>query len=173
MPEESQTSKPGEEAASEAAGYVYVCGAVEQPGVYGIYEGMRIFEVVALAGGMTEDADTVWINQAQQVTDGQQIQIYTKEETAQMRSSGMTGGSDNGNTGQTGDTSEGSADGKVNINTADREELMTLPGIGVAKADAIIQYREEHGSFASIEDICLISGIKEAVFSNIRDRITV
>ena len=62
---------------------------------------------------------------------------------------------------------------RVNLNTAQREELMTLPGIGESKADSIIRYREEHGAFTSPEEIMNISGIKSAVYSKIRDRITV
>ena len=65
------------------------------------------------------------------------------------------------------------ADEKVNINTADKDLLMTLPGIGESKAEAILQYRQDHGNFGSIGDICQVSGIKEAVFSRIKDRITV
>ena len=64
-------------------------------------------------------------------------------------------------------------DGKVNINQASKEELMTLPGIGEVKADAIIQYRTEQGKFASIEEIKNISGIKDGVFEKMKDKITV
>ena len=68
---------------------------------------------------------------------------------------------------------EQAGESSVNLNTATREELMTLPGIGEAKADAVIAYREENGGFSSPEEIMNISGIKEAVFSQIKDRITV
>lgn len=158
-----------------AFGYVYLCGAVNAPGVYEIRDGMRVFEVVALAGGLTEEADAEWVNQAKTVTDGEQVRIYTREETAQMREQGITpersaaGNAVSGiGTGNTEKTEE-----KVNINTADRDKLMTLPGIGEAKADAILKYREAHGGFSSIEEICKISGIKEAVFSNIEDKISI
>ena len=67
----------------------------------------------------------------------------------------------------------GETDGKVNINQASKEELMTLPGIGEVKADAIIQYRTEQGKFASIEEIKNISGIKDGVFEKMKDKITV
>ena len=74
----------------------------------------------------------------------------------------------------TGSTANGSGgETRVNLNTAQREELMTLPGIGESKADSIIRYREEHGAFTSPEEIMNISGIKSAVYSKIRDRITV
>ena len=66
-----------------------------------------------------------------------------------------------------------SSDGKININTADKEQLMTLPGIGESKAAAIISYREKHGSFRSVEELMEISGIKEGVFQKVRDMITI
>ncbi|MCD7762969.1 MAG: helix-hairpin-helix domain-containing protein [Lachnospiraceae bacterium] len=174
----------GAEAQTEAVvGYVYVCGAVKEPGVYPITADMRVCDAVELAGGFSSEADEEWLNQAAAVSDGQKLYIYTKEETELMRASGMTAegmntldgsvsGSTNGaGTGETNGTD--SSDGRVNLNTATRDELMTLPGIGESKADAIIAYREEHGTFASIEEIQNISGIKSGVFSQIKDLITV
>ncbi len=140
--------------------FVYICGAVVRPGVYELPAGSRIVQVIEAAGGLTEDADSLLVNQAKIVEDGEQIRIFTKEEAEEVEIQMNT---------ETGTT----ADGKVNINTATAEVLMTLSGIGEAKAEAIIQYREEHGDFTVIEDIMNIPGIKEAVFSKIRDRITV
>ncbi len=183
-------------------GYVYVCGAVKEPGVYPITADMRVCDVVALAGGFSSEADEEWLNQAAAVSDGQKLYIYTIEETDLMRASGMTaegmsgtsdgtgsgdaGAAGSGNSDSTAVTDAGSAaastagglaadssDGRVNLNTATRDQLMTLPGIGESKADAIIAYREEHGAFASIEEIQNISGIKDGVFSQIKDFITV
>ena len=65
------------------------------------------------------------------------------------------------------------SDGKVDINTAEKNELMTLPGIGEAKADAIVRYREEHGTFQKIEDLMEVEGIKEGVFQKVKDQIKV
>ncbi len=197
---EESTGQDGE-AASESEGYVYVCGAVENPGVYPIRAGMRVFEALALAGGFAQDADREWLNQAELLQDGQRLYVYTQEETRAIAEAMQANGQTNrsvvwaedagsvGNAGSTGDAgsagsmdnAEGSetvanagADGqKVNLNTADREQLKTLPGIGDAKADAIVQYREEHGPFGSIEEIQNISGIKSSIFSKIRDLITV
>lgn len=145
---------------TEESIFVYICGAVVSPGVYELPAGSRIIQVIEAAGGLTEDADSLLVNQAQIVEDGEQIRIYTKEEAKQAEIQMNT---------EAGTT----ADGKVNINTATAEVLMTLSGIGEAKAEAIIEYREEHGDFTAIEDIMNIPGIKEAVFSKIRDRITV
>jgi competence protein ComEA len=158
-------------AGTEGSGYLYVCGAVAVPGVYPVYPGMRVYEAIALAGGFSEEADEQWLNQAETVQDGQRLYVYSREETQQMKSEGIT--ADQTSASQAVSGSPNDTNGKININTADRETLMTLPGIGEAKADAMISYRQEHGSFSSIEEIQNISGIKNAVFSKIKDRITV
>lgn len=155
------------ETQTETEGYVYVCGAVVRPGVYPVTAGMRLFEVISLAGGFLETADEEWLNQAAEVSDGQRIYVYTCEETGELSAHGVSP-DDPG--------SEGNKDSighLVNLNTASKEELMTLPGVGESKADAIIQYRTECGGFESCEDIMQISGIKEAVFSKIKEYITV
>ena len=124
--------------------WVYVSGAVCTPGVYELPEGSRLFEALERAGGMTEAADQSFLNQAELLTDGVQIQVPTKEEVA----SGIAAEANtSGAPGESGKTSQG----KVNLNTATKEELMTLPGIGEAKADSILTYRESAGGFQSIE----------------------
>lgn len=150
---------------------VYVCGAVNCPGVYELSASARVYQAVEAAGGFRDDADQEWVNQAQFLQDGGKIRIYTRQETDQMRQEGLEEGAELPD-GQTAEAQQ-AGDGLVNLNTATREELMTLPGIGEAKADAVIAYREENGGFSSPEEIMNISGIKEAVFSQIKDRITV
>lgn len=165
--EEGQDTGNGQkEAAGEPVDiYVQVSGAVNHPGVYRLPEGSRIFEAVELAGGTTQEADLASVNQAQVLSDGQMIYVYAVGE--ELRSGlGQEG------TGQTGQDRE-TGDGKVNLNTASLEELMTLPGIGQSKAEAIISWREENGGFDSVEDIMQIQGIKEGIFSRIEDRIKV
>lgn len=172
----------------ESAGYVHVCGAVNAPGVYPFREGMRLFEAVELAGGFSPDADEVWLNQAQILQDGQRLYIYTHAETKELQNvqpqdraqpfgapdaQAVQGGLPYGEDAQEQPTGELSAEEKVNINTADKAELMTLSGIGEARAEAIIQYRSQHGGFSAVEEIQEISGIKNAVYSKIKDRITV
>ena len=159
--QEAEASGSAKEAQTE--GYVYICGAVQSPGVYPVHASMRVFEAVSLAGGFAADADEEWLNQAETVQDGQKLYIYTKAETAALMQAGAS---------PAGERQEAAED-KVNINTADAAALMTLPGIGEAKAESIIQYRNEHGPFSSIEEIQEIPGIKQAVFSKIEDRITV
>ena len=135
---------------------VYVCGAVQQPGVYELAEGSRVYEALALAGGATDEASPTAVNQAQLLTDGEMIEILTVDEAMEREAAQET-----------------ASDGRVNINTADAGELQTLPGIGEAKADSIIAYREKNGAFAAIEDIKNIEGIKDGVFAKLEDHIKV
>ncbi len=155
--------------------YVYVCGAVQVPGVYVLSSGSRVYEAIAMAGGMTEEADDRYLNQAAPVSDGQKIIVYTQEEIVQMGLDRETPiESDAGDGNETAASEQQNADaGRVNLNEADRTELMTLPGIGEARADAIIRYREENGGFQTIEDIKNIDGIKDKAFEKIKDYIEV
>ena len=150
--------------------YVYISGAVEAPGIYVLKEGDRVYQVVEMAGGLTEGASPDGVNQARILEDGEMVRIPTKEEVAKdpslsEASSASTGGS--------AAASSSKDDGKVNINTADEAQLCTLPGIGESKAKAIISYREENGGFSSIEELTNISGIKEGVYSKIKDLICI
>lgn len=164
-----------EQAVSDSSGplaaeiQVYVCGAVASPGVYALPEGSRVYEAVELAGGFLESADPKALNQARLLSDGEQITVLTVEEVQDGKTANQGNGGVSGQNGSA-DDSEG---GKVNINTADEDELMTISGIGESRAKAIIAYREENGKFASIEDIMKIDGIKEKMFEKIRDSITV
>lgn len=141
--------------------YVYVCGAVEKPDVYRVAAESRLFEVIEMAGGFTEEADRAYLNLARNVTDGEQIVVYTVEETANK----MTPVSENEMT--------QSGSGLVNINRASLTELTGISGIGEGRAKAIIEYREKHGDFGSIEEIKKVDGIKDGLFSKIKDYITV
>lgn len=147
--------------------YVYVCGEVEQAGVYMLLEGSRVFDLFELAGGLTQDAALDYWNQAGVLTDGQMIYVPTKEE-AEERQEGWDISSNTSENANTNDTS-----GKINLNTASLEQLMEIPGIGEAKAKAILNYRETNGSFSAIEDVMQIEGIKEGVFSKMKDYIVV
>lgn len=143
--------------------YVHVCGAVEHPDVYALAEGSRIWEAVEAAGGFTAEAADRTVNLAGFLTDGEQIWIPTEEE-AETLPLEMGAGSGVGVSAQ---------GGKVNLNTASKETLMTLTGIGEARADAILAYRQTAGGFQTIEDIMKVSGIKESAFQKIKDDITV
>ncbi len=130
---------------------VHICGEVYFPGVYTVYNGSRIYEVVRQAGGFTEYADTVAVNQAKEVSDGEQIVIPSVYEAKE----------------------ETDAAGLIDINKANEALLCTIPGIGAARAKQIIEYREKNGDFEKIEDIMKISGIKEGMFEKIAPYITV
>lgn len=158
-------SSESEEKSQEVC--VHVCGAVVTSGVYRLPSGSRLYEAILAAGGLREDAEDTSLNQASVVEDGQQIYVPTKEE---VQNGTFKVVSDEGTKGKFG---AGEVEEKVNINTADKEQLMTLRGIGESKATAIINYRETHGSFQSIEELMQIEGIKEGVFQKIRDMITI
>ena len=152
---------------SEKSGiYVYICGEVINPGVYELSGDSRIYEAVDAAGGFTENAARECVNLASKVSDGMQITIYNREEAASLPADSASVGGNAGKSGTSGSS-------LVNLNTATKEELMTLKGIGESKAEDIIRYREKSGGFKKIEDIMKISGIKENGFQKIKDSITV
>ncbi|MGN1167024.1 MAG: helix-hairpin-helix domain-containing protein [Lachnospiraceae bacterium] len=159
IPEEEKNE---EISSSDEEGVIYVdvCGQVNAPGVYELSEDSRVFEAIEKAGGMTEKAAVSSLNQAEKLCDGQQIYVPSREEVQNTAD-------DRGSAPQQQQT------GKININTATKEELMTLNGIGEAKAEAIIRYRSEQGKFHTIEDIKKIEGIKDGVFNKVKDQITV
>ncbi|MGN0342851.1 MAG: helix-hairpin-helix domain-containing protein [Roseburia sp.] len=152
--QDTETVDTGNSVREPAPCYVYICGAVEEPGVYEVPEGTRICDVILAAGGLTEDAAQETVNQAEPVTDGEMIRIPSQQEELMAAEAAEQ-------------------DPRVDINSATAEELMTLPGIGESKAESIIAYREEHGGFSDIEDLMNISGIKEGVFDKIKDYIRV
>ncbi len=151
---------------------VHVCGAVCNPGVYRLEEDCRVMDAVILAGGMTEDADTEWVNLATRICDGDKIRIPTKEETETLNDTGQQEAGISASDIHTTGLRE-KEESRIDINSADEELLCTLPGIGKTRAESIISYREEHGRFTVIEDIMNVSGIKESSFQKIKEYITV
>ena len=130
--------------------FVYVCGAVVNEGVYELPEGSRGYEAIKMAGGFTDVAVTTAVNQAALLQDEMTLYVPNYSEYTET---------------------QGAEDGKVNLNLASKEELMTLPGVGASKAESIISYREEHNGFKSIEEIMEITGIKEGLFNKVKDYI--
>lgn len=173
--EQKQNSNDEKSDDSDSKLYIYVSGAVKNPGVYCVSSETRVYQVIELAGGMTEKACKDYLNLAEKVYDGQQIKVITKSQYKQLQTA-------SGNVNETkasGDNSDsqGSVTGgdslQVNINKATVQELTSLPGIGETKAKAIVTYREEQGSFSTIEDIKNVSGIGDSTFANIKAMITV
>lgn len=156
-------SKERESGCDAAELRVYVCGAVNTPGVVTLKPGSRVEDALEAAGGFAKEADRNYVNLADWVADGQQIRFPTKEEAEKLSV----------NAGEAGQSPAKADSGAVNINTADVSALCTLPGIGEARAQDIITYREKNGRFETEEDIMKVSGIKTAVYEKIRDKITV
>lgn len=176
---------------------VDVKGAVINPGVYEIEENKRVIDVINLAGGLREDANTLLINLAKTVTNEMVVIIYTETQIKQASTKETNSiitpidrvcncpeitndacintkeESNQNNNKETTSSITDKVTSKVNINTATLEELQTLSGIGESKAKAIIEYRETNGNFTSIEDIKNVSGIGNSVYEKIKDHITV
>lgn len=136
--------------------YVHVCGAVNAPGVVEIPEGSRGQAALEAAGGFAEDAAEDAVNLAEVLQDGMQLYFPTKEESVAWHMQ-----------------QQAESEGLVNLNTAGVEALCTLPGIGEAKAKAIVAYREANGAFERVEDIMQVSGIKESAYNQIKDLVVV
>lgn len=138
---------------------IHIAGEVNNPGIVILDEGARIVDALEAAGGETPNADINKLNLAYVLEDGEKLYIPNKnEEEAEY----VTKGNEN----QTGTT-------KININTAQIEELSTLPGIGEATANKIIEYRKENGKFEKIEDIKNVPGIGDSKFQNIKEMLKV
>lgn len=136
--------------------WVHVCGQVKNPGVYSFPEGSRVFDAVEAAGGFTEHADKDSVNLAMTLVDEGKIYIASKEERNESS-----------------DSADSQSDGKINVNTATLDQLMTLPGIGEKRAESILKLREERGSFQTVEELLEAEGIKEGIFDQIKDFIKV
>lgn len=156
-------TRGSEQQEAEAEICVYVCGAVNRPGVVSLREGSRAADALEAAGGFGEDAATDYVNLAAKVSDGEKLYFPRLDECE----GGLLQDKDGKSAGESGDS------GLININTADAAMLCTLPGIGEARAADIIRYRETSGLFESCEDIMKVSGIKTSVYNRISDLITV
>ena len=176
--------------------YVDIKGAIKNPGVYEVDSDMIVNDVIKLAGGLNDNADTSIINLAKRVNDGDLIIIYTKEEVKNSNikdtvvkvvdkecvcpniqndacintkiNDNITNKEEDNNS-----TNKSDETAKININTATKDELMNLSGIGESKADAIINYRKENGNFKKIEDIKNVDGIGDAVYEKIKNNISI
>lgn len=181
--------------------FVDIKGAIKKPGVYEMDSDKKVIDVVYLAGGLSDEADTTYVNLAKKLTDEMVIIIYTKDQIKKAKetelistpSSGScvcpkisndacinnnksTNTANNKTSSTKTDSSnnnESESNKIVNINTATLEELQTISGIGESKAKAIIEYREEKGNFNSIEDIMNVTGIGESLYEKIKEHITV
>ncbi len=139
--------------AAEEAVYVHVRGAVVSPGLHRLAPGARIVDAIAAAGGFADDADDAALNLARPVSDGDQVSVPRIGEEQD-------------------DSAAVSADGLVNLNTADEAALTTLPRIGPALAQRIIDWRNQNGSFTSVEQLAEVSGIGDKMLETLRPLVT-
>ena len=138
--------------------FVDVKGAVKHPGVFETTKDKRVKDLIEEAGGLLDDADTSTLNLSQRVKDQMVIYVLKHGEKPKQISDG---GSSSSNT------------DVININTANKEQLMKISGVGKTKAEAIISYREKNGDFKKKEDITKVRGIGKATFDKIKDKIEV
>lgn len=132
---------------------VHLVGAVNKPGVYQLPEGSRVYELLELGGGFTDEAEKEALNQARPLLDGEQIYVHRVGEAPPAYRNGEVS--------------------LVNINRASAAELTALPGIGEVRAAQIVEHRERHGYFKAKEDIMEVGGIGQATFDNIVELITI
>ncbi|MBR1628014.1 MAG: helix-hairpin-helix domain-containing protein [Lachnospiraceae bacterium] len=173
LKEESETVVPEEDESI----FVQVAGAVKKPGVYELPAKARVFEAVDAAGGFTAKADDRELNLALPLSDGEKIYVYKKGENGKDVVVGVGSGSGQGSTEIVSGSGQGNVEAasgnRINLNTADAAALQTLSGIGEAKAQAILSYREANGGFGSIEELKQVDGIGEATFQKLKEYITI
>jgi competence protein ComEA len=134
---------------------VHFVGAVANPGVYHLPVGSRVYELLEISGGLTEDADYESLNQARPLFDGEQVIVRSSNEAGESASSSF------------------SQEVKININRATAAELMTLPGIGEVRAKQIVEYRDKNGYFTDPRELMDVGGIGEKTYSNLSELITI
>ena len=152
---QAETEVNAEAPTSQTEICIYVCGCVNSPGVYRLAQDARVYEALEAAGGAAKDADTDGMNLAQPLSDGERIYVPARGEE------------------QASDAGTGAGVSLININQASAADLVTLPGIGQAKANAIINYRLQHGGFSAKEELLEVPGIKEGIYDQIEALITV
>ncbi len=148
-------------AAGSAQLLVHVTGAVRKPGIASLPSGARVLDAVAAAGGLTEDADPAAVNLARPVTDGEQLIVLRVGEAPPPAAAVGAGGAG------------AAAGGMVNLNTANQADLETLPRIGPALAQRILDWKQANGRFAEPKDLLKVSGIGQKLFDGLKDRVVV
>ncbi len=147
---------------------VHVAGAVRTPGIVSLPPGARVLDAVAAAGGLTEGADPAGVNLARPVVDGEQLVVPKVGEAPAPAAAGGGGGAGGASAG-----SAGGAGAVVDLNTATLADLDGLPRIGPALAQRILDWREAHGRFASVDQLREVTGIGDKIFADLKDRVRV
>ncbi|EGO2688825.1 helix-hairpin-helix domain-containing protein [Enterococcus faecalis] len=143
--------------------YVDIKGAVKVPGIYQLKNQQRIWDALALAGGVSEEADTVQVNYAQKVKDQMIIYVPKKGESVAQSLETL----------QESAPAQQNQEEKINLNTATEAELQTISGIGAKKAQEIIRFRDEQGPFKTVEELKNVPGIGEKTVERLKDMLTV
>lgn len=182
--EKEDISKEEQENNTDIYYQVDIKGEVNTPGIYSVKQGSRVIDVIRLAGDLTENADTSVINLSKKVADEMVIIIYSYEEVKNFTETKAQEEQKQEKCVQATEEAvvndaciesgqeEVSITGPISLSQATKEELMTLEGIGEAKAAAIIAYRDEHGPFTNIEEIKNVNGIGDELFAKIKESIT-
>ncbi len=152
---------------------VHVVGLVRRPGVYRLSSGARVADAISAAGGVTRPAVLQRVNQARLLTDGEQVRIARGADTAGQPGAGGSGLSTNSSTAGGNSTGAAGTTGRVNLNAATAEQLDALPRVGPVTAQKILQWRSEHGRFASVDQLQEVTGIGEATFAALKPLVTV
>jgi competence protein ComEA len=156
--------------ARNGSAVIHVVGAVRRPGVYKLRAGQRVQEAIRRAGGATTGADLQAINLAAKVADAQQVVVPRKAVAGAVVTSTAAPGA--GGSGSPGATA-GAASAPINLNSATEEQLDTLDGVGPATAQKILEYRQQHGGFSSVDDLANVSGIGAKRIEALRAQVTV
>lgn len=161
---ESSESAPAAPSPGPTQFFVHLAGEIKKPGVYLLPAGSRLFEAIALAGGFSARADQSSVNLVRPILDGEQVLVLEK-------TPGTMNGAIGGGSGLNGSIGAGGRSSKINLNQATIAQLDTLPGVGPAIAQRIIDWRTANGPFRSLSDLTKISGIGEKLISGIRDAV--
>ncbi|MGH2079498.1 helix-hairpin-helix domain-containing protein [Aerococcus urinaeequi] len=172
--EANEESETDANSAPNETWYVDIKGAIKVPQVVPVTPGMRVHDVVEMAGGVTGEADQSQVNLAQLVTDQMVIYVPKVDEEFSPSTEALVADSKVTESAVSERSGDGTSDGDlVNINTADTTMLQTLSGIGEKRADDIINYRETNGLFETVDDLDRVSGIGEKTMEKLRPLITV
>lgn len=146
--------------------YIDIKGAIKKPGVYKLEENSRIIDAINISGGLLKTANTTYTNLSKILNDSEVVKIYTNDEVKKLEKETPQ---------EIPKIEEQTKEENtlININTATKEQLQTLNGIGESKANSIIEYRTTNGNFKSIEEIKNVSGISETLYEKIKDSITI
>ena len=173
VPTTGSAAGPGGLSATSGSVVVHVTGAVSRPGVVTLPPGSRVTDAINAVGGASAEADTQQLNLARVLTDGEQIRVPRIGEVLPDPAPQPGGDAASGARTTPGKSGGGGASGTININTASASDLEKLPGIGPALAERIVEYRDSHGPFASVDALTDVPGIGKAKLEGLREQATV